>query len=130
MKVVRAHFGLRVGSEPVDPFVLAKLDREEKIAKQRGSVIDTKDLPGSVDRDQGRETSDGLQKKLDSVQLIVKKLDGEIQELDEGIEELEKKKMELVKTHEEICRRKEWLIDAIELEGQMAGLSLLQRCEV
>ncbi|KAH7836254.1 hypothetical protein Vadar_034071 [Vaccinium darrowii] len=83
-----------------DPLI--KLDQEEKIAKQRGAVIDTKDLPSSVDRDQGRETSDGLQKKLDSVQLIVKKLDGEIQELDEGIEELEKKKMELMKTHEEI----------------------------
>ncbi|GMQ07524.1 hypothetical protein CsSME_00051679 [Camellia sinensis var. sinensis] len=111
MKLVRAYFGLQADHDVPVHLNLAGLDVQ--IAEQL-AVVDSKDL---VIIEQDGETDD-LRKKTDSMQLTIIKLD-------EAIEELEKKKQALLKTRDENCIRKECLIDAVKLEGQMAGTSLL-----
>ncbi|XP_028056383.1 uncharacterized protein LOC114260454 isoform X1 [Camellia sinensis] len=140
-KLVRAHFGLQADHDvPVD-LNLAGLSVQ--IAKQL-AVIDSKAL--AIVKQDGE--TDDLRKKVDSMQLTISKLDEAIQELENNKQAIEKKKQALgkkkqkhalekekealeknkkalLKTLEEKCVRKECLIDALELEGQMAGTSLL-----
>ncbi|KAI7988066.1 hypothetical protein LOK49_LG13G00095 [Camellia lanceoleosa] len=139
-KLVRAHFGLQADRDvPVD-LKLAGLSVQ--IAKQL-AVIDSKAL--AIVKQDGE--TDDLRKKVDSMQLTISKLDEAIQELENNKqaigkkkqalgkkkqkhalekekEALEKNKKALLKTREEKCVRKECLIDALELEGQMAGTNL------
>ncbi|KAF5941231.1 hypothetical protein HYC85_022398 [Camellia sinensis] len=140
-KLVRAHFGLQADHDvPVD-LNLAGLSVQ--IAKQL-AVIDSKAL--AIVKQDGE--TDDLRKKVDSMQLTISKLSEAIQELENNKQAIEKKKQALgkkkqkhalekekealekskkalLKTREEKCVRKECLIDALELEGQMAGTSLL-----
>ncbi|CAL5423502.1 unnamed protein product [Camellia sinensis] len=92
-------------------FFIARLDIQ--VAEQL-AVVDSKEL---VIIEQDGETND-LRKKTDSMQLTIIKLD-------KAIEELEKKKQAFLKTRDDNCIRKECLNNAVELDGQMAGTSLL-----
>ncbi|KAI7987669.1 hypothetical protein LOK49_LG13G00103 [Camellia lanceoleosa] len=142
-KLVRAHFGLQADHDvPVD-LNLAGLSVQ--IAKQL-AVIDSKAL--AIVKQDGE--TDDLRKKVDSMQQTISKLDEAIQELENNKqaigkkkqalgkkkqkhalekekEALEKNKKALLKTREEKCVRKECLIDALELEGQMAGTKAYKR---
>ncbi|CAL5352026.1 unnamed protein product [Camellia sinensis] len=155
IKLVRAHFGFQVGhdvlvdlslaecnvqitkqhtgidskdiaiieedEESVDSEELAIIEEDKEIVdseeliiiEEDEEILDSEELTIIED-----EETHYLWGKVDSMQLTIIKLD-------EAIKELEKKKQALLKKREGWCIRKECLIDALELEGQMAGTSLL-----
>ncbi|GMP87056.1 hypothetical protein CsSME_00039598 [Camellia sinensis var. sinensis] len=110
-KLVRTHFGLQADDDIRIELELAKMG--VPIATQL-SVVDSKEL---TNIEQDGETDDDLWKKV-SLQLTIMKLD-------DAIEDLKKKKQALLKLQEDRCLRKEFLINVLELERQMAGASLL-----
>ncbi|GMP87055.1 hypothetical protein CsSME_00039598 [Camellia sinensis var. sinensis] len=68
----------------------------------------------------------GLQADDDiRIELELAKMGLTIMKLDDAIEDLKKKKQALLKLQEDRCLRKEFLINVLELERQMAGASLL-----
>ncbi|THG20186.1 hypothetical protein TEA_005571 [Camellia sinensis var. sinensis] len=154
-KLVRAHVGFQVGHdvlvdlnlaeyiaqitkqhEGIDSKDIAIIEEDEEsvdseeltIIEEDEEIVDSKEL-AIIEED--KETVDSeelaiiedkethyLREKVDSMQLTIIKLD-------EAIKDLEKKKQALLKKREDWCIRKECLIDALELKGQMAGTSLL-----
>ncbi|CAL5420932.1 unnamed protein product [Camellia sinensis] len=88
--------------EIVDSEELAIIEEDEE-------MVDSEELAIIED-----EETHYLREKVDSMQLTIIKLD-------EAIKDLEKKKQALLKKRKDWCIRKECLIDALELKGQMAG---------
>ncbi|KAI7997760.1 hypothetical protein LOK49_LG10G03009 [Camellia lanceoleosa] len=154
-KLVRAHFGFQVGHDVLVDLSLAEcnvqitkqhtgidsidisiieedeesVDSEElAIIEENKEIVDSEELT-IIEEDEEILDSEELAiiedkethylwEKVDSMQLTIIKLD-------EAIKELGKKKQALLKKRKRWCIRKECLIDALELEGQMAGTRLL-----
>ncbi|GMQ07519.1 hypothetical protein CsSME_00051674 [Camellia sinensis var. sinensis] len=120
-KLVCAHFGLQADHDV--PVYLNLAGLSVQIAKQL-AVIDSKAL--AIVKQDGE--TDDLRKKVVSMQLTISKLDEAIQELENNKQAIGKKKQALGKKKQKHAlekNKKECLIDALELEGQMAGTILL-----
>ncbi|KAL7194237.1 hypothetical protein ACSBR1_034615 [Camellia fascicularis] len=113
---------IKEDEERVDSEELAIVEEDEDIIDSEELAIIEED-EGTVDSEElaiigEDEETHYLRDKVDSMQLTIIKLD-------EAIKKLEKKKQALSTKREDWCIRKECLIDALELKGQMAGTSLL-----
>ncbi|KAI7998917.1 hypothetical protein LOK49_LG10G03011 [Camellia lanceoleosa] len=143
-KLVRAHFGFQVGHDVlitkqhtgIDSKDIAIIEEDEEsidskelaITEEDKEIVNSEELT-IIEGDEEILNSEDLAiiedeethylwEKVDSMQLTIIKLD-------EAIKELGKKKQALLKKRKRWCIRKECLIDALELEGQMAGTRLL-----
>ncbi|KAF5943965.1 hypothetical protein HYC85_018042 [Camellia sinensis] len=107
-RVVRSHFGLQV--DVSTDLTFAKLDKE--IGEQH-ALLDSKEIIAS---EQDRDI-DKLRERIASMQLTSTKVHKEIAELHKKINTLEEKRA--ISRFTEEC-----LSDALELEGQTAGMGL------